>query len=117
MDIPRLGALEVISQLSAQPREAAAQAPVLFPTSTSTPAPAATPTPDDVREAVKEIERNLSSNSTDLRFSVDNSTGKTVVSVLDSQTKEVIRQIPAEEVMQMARFLDRMQGLLVKGKA
>jgi hypothetical protein len=37
--------------------------------------------------------------------------------VVDGVTKEVIRQIPNEEVLAIARAMDRLQGLLLKGKA
>jgi flagellar protein FlaG len=36
---------------------------------------------------------------------------------LDSQSKEVIRQIPSEEAIQLAQALDKLQGLFVKAKA
>jgi len=81
------------------------------------PAPAAKPAQEKVKEAVEEIQRNISSSSTDLQFSVDSATGRTIVSVVDAETKEIVRQIPTEEVMKLARALDRMQGLLFKGKA
>jgi flagellar protein FlaG len=87
------------------------------------PAPAPAPTPEvkaaqqQVKEAVEQIQRNIAAKSTDLRFTVDKATGKTIVSIVDSQTQEVVRQIPTEEIMKLARWIDRMQGLLVNGKA
>lgn len=120
MDLKRVTSPDVTSPVLSQhalaPRVPAA-ASHSSPTSTSTPAPAATPTPEEVREVVRELEKNLKDSHTDLRFSVDNTTGKTIVSVVDSETKEVIRQIPAEEIMQMARFVERMKGVLFNGKA
>ena len=41
-----------------------------------------------------------------LEFSVDPTTGRPVVRVLDLHTKELIRQIPSEEVLRVARHLD-----------
>jgi len=100
------------------------ETPALPPVSTPTPTPAAAVpavTPEKAQEALKEaledIESNIGQSATSLRFSVDKSTGKTIVSVVDAQTMEVVRQIPAEEIMKMARALDRMQGLLFNGKA
>jgi flagellar protein FlaG len=58
--------------------------------------------------------RKLASN---LLFSLDQETGKTVIKIVDSQTNEVIRQIPSEEVLAIARNLDRIEGLLLKQKA
>jgi uncharacterized FlaG/YvyC family protein len=36
---------------------------------------------------------------------------------VDAETKQVVRQIPAEDVMKIARALDRMQGILFSGRA
>src|SRR5687768_13565858 len=66
------------------------------------------PKPEEVNHAVKDIEDFVSTVTTDLRFTVDKETGKTIVSVVDSQTKQVVRQIPAEEIMKIARNIDRM---------
>ena len=37
-----------------------------------------------------------------LKYSVDDNTGRLIVSVLDSETKELIRQIPLEQVITIA---------------
>jgi flagellar protein FlaG len=37
--------------------------------------------------------------------------------VVDAVTHEVVRQIPGEEILAIARAIDRMQGLLLKQKA
>jgi len=101
------------------------ETPALPPVSKPTPAPAEAKAPavptekpqEALKEALEDIERNIDESATSLRFSVDKTTGKTIVSVVDAQTQEVVRQIPAEEIMKMARALDRMQGLLFNGKA
>lgn len=58
-----------------------------------------------------------------LTFSQDEISGKDIVTVLDSSTKEVIRQIPSEEVVQIARKVKQLQdemnqavGVLVDSK-
>ena len=80
-------------------------------------APVTKPTQQQVKEAVEQIQRNNVASSTDLQFSVDGATGRTIVSIVDAETGEVVRQIPTEEIMKMARSLERMQGLLFTGKA
>lgn len=79
--------------------------------------PAAPPGRDQLKEAMQEIRRVVAPVAQSLQFSIDEATGKTVVRVVDSATQEVIRQIPSEEVLAIARALDRLQGLLLKGKA
>ena len=56
-------------------------------------------------------------------FSVDEVTGCTVITVLDAQTDEVIRQIPAKEMLAVMQDLASREagaaalGLLVREKA
>lgn len=58
-----------------------------------------------------------------LEFSVDEQTGATVITVLDAETHQVIRQIPPQEVLTVARELSTRDtrtggaGLLVREKA
>jgi len=102
--------------VSAQPARETREAPALPEFSTPEPRPAL-PTKEEVREAVKEIRQNVGNNSTSLQFSVDEASGRTIVSVINAATRQVVRQIPSEEIMRMARAMDRMQGLLFNGKA
>ena len=41
-----------------------------------------------------------------LEFSIDDQSGRTVITVRDSDTQEVIRQIPNEEALNFARKLN-----------
>lgn len=63
-----------------------------------------------VRDFVKPINNNL-------EFSVDGDTQKLVVKIIDRTTKEVIRQIPSEEMLSIAKALDSIKGLFVTQKA
>jgi flagellar protein FlaG len=101
---------------AAQPAREARETPALPVFSTPEPK-SELPTKEEVREAVKEIRQNVGGNSTNLQFTVDEASGRTIVSVIDSETRQVVRQIPSEEIMRMARAMDRMQGLLFNGKA
>jgi flagellar protein FlaG len=68
----------------------------------------------DLNGYVQTVQRNL-------QFDVDDTSGHTVIRVVDSETEEVIRQIPSEEVLALARHLKSMgegeQGLFLKEKA
>jgi flagellar protein FlaG len=48
----------------------------------------------------------------ELQFSVNETSGRTVVTVTDAQTGEVIREIPPSEQLNLAARLDEMIGLL-----
>ena len=67
---------------------------------------------EQVQRAAETINRQLQTVAPNLRFSVDEDTGKTVVRVVDTDTGEIIRQVPSEEVLAISRSIDRLQGLL-----
>jgi len=101
---------------------AAGQAAPAQPVRASGAPPAAQPSPpapDEaaVRQAAAAATQAVRSLASSLEFSVDRQTGKTIVRVVDTATHEVIRQIPSEEMLAIARALDRLQGLLVRGTA
>lgn len=70
-----------------------------------------------VKKAAAQINNFLQQFDHNLQFSVDQDTGKQVVKVVDTQTKDVIRQMPTEEMLAIAKVLDKVQGLLIKEKA
>lgn len=51
-----------------------------------------------------------------LSFRVDDATKQVVVSVIDPETEDVIRQIPPEEMLRLAEKLDSTRGSLVSSK-
>jgi len=75
------------------------------------------PSPEEVKGAVEMINKAIQALARDLRFSMDEDTKSTVVKVVDSNTGEVIRQFPTEEVLQIAKALDKWQGMLIRQKA
>lgn len=64
----------------------------------------------NMKQAVDRINDYVQSLKRDLLFSVDQASGKSVVTVVDSQTGETIRQIPAEEILAISRALSRDVG-------
>ncbi|MFZ6755927.1 flagellar protein FlaG [Undibacterium sp. Ji50W] len=75
------------------------------------------PSIDKVTKAVDDINKTIQSLSQSLEFSVEEHSNKVVVKVIDQQTKEVLRQIPSEEALEISRSLDKLQGLLIKQQA
>ncbi|MCG5494660.1 flagellar protein FlaG [Ectothiorhodospira variabilis] len=70
-----------------------------------------------VDAAVERINEFVQVVQRDLQFTVDDSTGRTVVKVMDSQSEEIIRQLPPDEILAVAAHLEEVRGLLVKEKA
>lgn len=72
----------------------------------------------ELTRITNELQRRVSTVAPELQFSVDRSSGRSVIKITDPTTNEVIRQIPSEEVLQIAKGLDKFQkGLLFNGKA
>lgn len=81
------------------------------------PAPQQRPQPAQVQKAVESLKQLVEAKAPNsLAFSIDESTGKTIVRITDAATGEMIRQIPSEEMLAIARSLDKMQGMLVQEK-
>ena len=60
----------------------------------------------NVEQAVAHMNEYIQSTQRDLHFSYDIDSGDTIVRVVDSTTKEVIRQIPDEIFLKLARELN-----------
>ncbi len=81
------------------------------------------PTAAELGDAVESINQFVNAQMRTLNFSVDENSGKAVVKVIDFETKDVIRQIPGEEVLKMASAIKKLQddlgsatGLLINSK-
>jgi flagellar protein FlaG len=72
---------------------------------------------ETVESAVSQISDFVQNFQRDLQFSVDKHSGRIVVKVLDSETKEVIRMIPPEETLRMAEQLDSPESLILREQA
>jgi flagellar protein FlaG len=70
-----------------------------------------------VEQAVNQVNQFVQSLNRDLHFTVDDNSGQTVIKVLDSETKEVIRQIPPEELLRIATTMIEGKSLLLKVQA
>lgn len=76
------------------------------------------PKPEQVQKAMESMKQLVETRAPNsLSFSIDDATGKTVVKVSDANTGEIIRQIPSEELLDIARSLDKLQGMLLRDKA
>jgi len=58
---------------------------------------------ENLHVAVSQINDHVQSLQRNLQFTVDDITGKDIVTVVDTETEQVIRQIPSEEVLEVAR--------------
>lgn len=52
-----------------------------------------------------------------LKFSVDEETGQQIITVIDLESGEIIRQIPQDEVLNFSRQLEQRKGLMLSIKS
>ncbi len=69
--------------------------------------------PERVAAAVKQIESYLQSVNRSLEFRVDADSGRTVVSIRDAKTGDLIRQIPNEDVLRLAELAKQGASVLL----
>jgi flagellar protein FlaG len=77
------------------------------------------PTREEVDRALAELNESQQAKSQGLEFSVDGDTQRTVVKVIDQSTREVLRQIPSVEALEIAKALEAKstRGVLIQQTA
>jgi len=66
----------------------------------------------NIREAVEHLNKQMASTGRTLGFSMDSVLKTPVVTVKDSRSGEVIRQIPSEAVVRAAHTIEELKGVL-----
>ena len=64
-------------------------------------------TQEDIREAAEVLREAVNRYSPSLAIDVDEELNKTIVTVMDADTNEVIRQIPSQDLLDVARAIKR----------
>ena len=104
----------------ASPRpEHAQQQPAAAPAAAAATAKAASATPinpEDLKNSVEAINRFLKVNS-EVQFSIDETSGKSVIKVVDTESRKVLRQFPSEQALEFGKNLKGLKGLLVDNTA
>jgi len=74
------------------------------------------PNMQQLAAAVKDINKAVANQG--IEFSIDSDSGKTIVKIVEQGTNKVVRQIPSEDAMEIAKALEKaQQGLLIRQKA
>jgi len=68
---------------------------------------------DELKDAVGKLNASMQANSRSLEFSIDEDSKRTVVKLIDVNTKEVVRQYPTEEALRISKSLDGFMGRLI----
>lgn len=64
---------------------------------------------DNLPQAVEDVQSFFRAQNRNLVFAVDQETQRSVVTVKDSESGDVIRQIPSEEILQLAERIKAFQ--------
>ena len=70
----------------------------------------------NVQEAVTALNDQMTASKTGLGFSIDETLGRPIVTVRNTVTGEVVRQIPNDVVIKVAHSIDEMKGLFLNTK-
>ncbi len=72
---------------------------------------------EELAQAVAEMNQHFQNVQRNIHFSIDDETGTTVVKVIESDTEEVIRQIPSEEIVALSKYLEENAGRIIRAEA
>ncbi|ABB30706.1 flagellar protein FlaG protein [Geobacter metallireducens RCH3] len=66
------------------------------------------------KAAADRINEFIESFTRDLKFTIDKDSERVVLKVVDRKSGDVIRQIPSEEALKIAKALDELKGLIIR---
>ncbi len=67
------------------------------------------PNRQQLTETIQDLNQRLSGYDTNLQFEIDDQSQQMVVRIVDRETKEVVRQIPSEKALALAKFFKEME--------
>jgi flagellar protein FlaG len=70
-----------------------------------------------VAQAVEQVNAHLDAQNRAIVFAIDPDTKAVVVKLIDKQDNQVLRQVPSQEMLEIAKALDQLQGRLLRSQA
>jgi flagellar protein FlaG len=67
---------------------------------------------EQTRQSLQEINKALHTKSISVQFQIDPAYKDVIIKVVDQENGKVIRQIPSEDVVRIAKAIDNLTGLL-----
>ena len=68
------------------------------------------PSASEIDDALDVVNKAVVFEQRSLSFRVDETSGKSIIKVMDKNTDELIRQIPSEELLKVAQDIKRLQN-------
>ncbi len=72
---------------------------------------------DIIQKRAKELNEKIKMLHTSLKIEIDKETNIQVVKIIDEKTKEVIKQLPPDTMLKIAKYIDEITGLLFEKRA
>ena len=98
-----------VKPIATAPVEQKAQAEKVLPAANTNVSTSQT----ELDKSIEQIQVMMDLRQRSVQFSTDNESGTNVVKVVDSESGDVIRQMPAEELLSFMRNLTRMMGTFI----
>ena len=102
-------AVPSVKPIATAPVEQRAQAEKVLPAANTNVSTSQT----ELDKSIEQIQVMMDLRQRSVQFSTDNESGTNVVKVVDSESGDVIRQMPAEELLSFMRNLTRMMGTFI----
>lgn len=71
-------------------------------------------TNEQIKKAVSDLNRKMSSTS--CQFGINDATNRVTIKIIDNETKDVIKEYPAEETLEMIEKAWELAGIMVDEK-
>ena len=81
------------------------------------PTPAPSPTREKVEQAAARVKEVLRGTTSRLEIEIDHDLDKVVIKILNGESGEIIRQIPSQELLDLAKHLEEPKGFFVRERA
>lgn len=109
-------AVEATAASSGRGLDVVSAPPYVTPTRTEAAPPSAAggTDADSVQQAIDAMSEQLAAHNVTLNYHVDPDLNRVIVEVVDQQDGSVLRQIPGEEVVRLARMMQSGQGGLLR---
>ena len=98
-----------VKPIATAPAEQKAQAEKVLPAAKANVSTSQT----ELDKSIEQIQVMMDLRQRSVQFTTDNESGTNVVKVVDGESGDVIRQMPAEELLSFMRNLTRMMGTFI----
>jgi flagellar protein FlaG len=68
----------------------------------------------EIDDAIAKLNEVLATKDHSIRFRRDETLNRSIITVVNDDTGEVVRQLPTDEMLQVARNIENLKGVLVK---